>query len=146
MKKNPRAKRFMPVTASQQNCLLGMLNQIPDRSKPVGLSLFGDYSESFHHKAQVLQTPNIPPSLREFYNRKLSVEQKENQVKSVHEVKLSPEPIKFIEKSAVLQSNSIVWKSLRADRITASVHEVLYTNQNRHAKNLIKNYVQRIKT
>ena len=80
MKKNPPAKRFIPVTASQQNCLLGKLNQIPDRSKPVGLSLFADYSESFHHKAQVPQTPNIPPSLREFYNPKLSVEQKENQV------------------------------------------------------------------
>ena len=146
MKKNPPAKRFIPVTASQQNCLLGMLNQIPDRSKPVGLSLFADYSESFHHKAQVPQTPNIPPSLREFYNPKLSVEQKENQVKSIHEVKLSPEPIKFIEKSAVLQSNSIVWKSLRPGRVTASVHEVFHTNQNSQAKSLIRNYVQRIKT
>ena len=124
----------MPVTASQQNCLLGMLNQIPDGSKPVGLSLFADYSESFHHKAQVPQTPNIPASLREFYNPKLSLEQKQNQVKSVHEVKLSPEPIKFIEKSGVLQSNSIVWKSLRAGRITASVQEVLHTNQNSQAE------------
>ena len=44
-KKNPPAKRFMPATASQQKCLLGMLNQIPDRSKPVGLGLFADYSE-----------------------------------------------------------------------------------------------------
>ena len=146
MKKNPPAKRFMPVTASQQNCLLGMLNQIPDGSRPVGLRLFADYSESFHHKAQVPQTPNIPPSLREFYNPKLSVEQNENQVKSVHEVKLSPEPIKFIEKSTVLQSNSTVWKSLRAGRITASVQEVLHTNQNSQAKSLIRNYVQRMKT
>ena len=146
MNKNPPPKRFITATIPQQKCSLGMLNQIPYRSKPVGLSLFADYSESFHHKVQVPKTPNIPPSLREFYNPKLSVEQKENQVKSIHEVKLSPEPIKFIEKSAVLQSNSIVWKSLRADRITASVHEVLYTNQNRQAKNLIKNYVQRIKT
>ena len=131
----------MPVTASQQNCLLGILNQIPDGSQPVGLSLFADYSESFHHKAQVPQTPNIPPSLREFYNQKLSLEQKENQVNQ-----LSPEPIKFIEKLAVLQSNSIVWKSLRAGRITASVHEVLHTNQNSQAKSLIRNYVQRMKT
>ena len=51
MKKNPPAKRFMPATASQQKCLLGMLNQIPDRSKPVGLTLFADYSESSHQKA-----------------------------------------------------------------------------------------------
>ena len=41
----------MPATASQQKCLLGMLNQIPDRSKPVGLTLFADYSESSHQKA-----------------------------------------------------------------------------------------------
>ena len=54
----------MPATASQQKSLLGMLNQIPDRSKLVGLSLFDDYSESFHHKAQVSQTSKIPPSLR----------------------------------------------------------------------------------
>ena len=40
LKKNPPAKRFMPATTSQQKCLLGMLNQIPERSKPVGLSLF----------------------------------------------------------------------------------------------------------
>ena len=52
-----------------------MLHQISDRSKPVGLSLLA----------------KIPPSLRQFYNPKLSEEQKENQVKSVHEVKLSPE-------------------------------------------------------
>ena len=64
LKKNPPAKRFMAATASQQECLLGMLNQIPDRSKPVGLSLCADYSESFHHKAQVPQTPKIPPSLK----------------------------------------------------------------------------------
>ena len=113
-KKNPPAKRFMPATTSQQKCLLGMLNQIPERSKPVGLSLFVDYSASFHHEAQVLQTPKIPPSLREFYNPNLSEEQIENQVKSVHEVKFSREQIKFIEKSAVLQSNSIVWGSLLA--------------------------------
>ena len=52
-----------------------------------GLSLFADYSESFHHKAQVPQTPKITPSLRKFYNPKLSEEQIENQVKSVHELK-----------------------------------------------------------
>ena len=108
MKKNPPAKRFMAGRASQQNRLLGMLNQIPDRSKPVGLSSFADYSASFHHKAQVPRTPNISPSLTEFYNPKLSEEQKENQVKSAHEVKISPEQVKFIEKPAVLQSNSIV--------------------------------------
>ena len=73
---------------------------------------FADYSGSFHHKAQVPQTPKILPSLREFCNPKLSEEQIGNQVKSVHEVKLNPEQIKFIEKSAVPQSNSIVWKSL----------------------------------
>ena len=147
MKKNRPAKRFMLVTASQQNCLLGMLNQIPDGSKPVGLSLFADYSESFHHKAQVPQTPKIRPSVREFYNPKLSEEQIENQVKSVHELKLCPEKIKFIEKSTVLQSNSIVWKSLRGGRITApNVHEILHTDQNNPAKSLIKNYVQRVKT
>ena len=50
LKKNPSAKKFMPATPSQQKFLLGMLNQIPDRSKPVGLSLFADYSESFHPK------------------------------------------------------------------------------------------------
>ena len=72
-------------------------------------------------------TPKIPPSLREFYNPKLSEEQIENQVKSVHELKLCPEKIKFIEKSTVLQSNSIVWKSLRAGRITASnIHSTLH--------------------
>ena len=75
LKKNPPAKRFMPTTASQQKSLLGMLNQIPDRSKPVWLSLFADYTESFHHKAQVPQTPKIPPCLREFYNPTLSEEQ-----------------------------------------------------------------------
>ena len=75
-----------------------------------GLSLFADYSESFHHKAQVPQTPKITPSLRKFYNPKLSEEQMENQVKSVHELKLCPEQIKIIEKSTVLQSNSIDWK------------------------------------
>ena len=84
LKKNPPAQRFMAATASQMECFLGMLNQIPDRSKPVGLSLFADYSESFHHKAQVPQTPKIPPSLREFYNPKLPEEQIENHVKSVH--------------------------------------------------------------
>ena len=52
-----------------------------------GLSLFADYSESFHHKAQVPQTPKIRPSVREFYNPKLSEEQIENQVKSVHQLK-----------------------------------------------------------
>ena len=92
-------------------------------------------------------TPKIPPSLREFYNPKLSEEQIENQVKSVHELKLCPEKIKFIEKSTVLQSNSIVWKSLRGGRITApNVHEILHTDQNNPAKSLIKNYVQRVKT
>ena len=136
----------MPGRASQQNRLLGMLNQIPDRSKPVGLSLFADYSVSFHHKAQVPWTPNISPSLTEFYNPKLSEEQKENQVKSAHEVKNRPEQIKFIEKPAVLQSKSIVQKNLRAGRITASVHEVPYTNQNNQTKSLIKNYLQRVKT
>ena len=137
----------MPATASQHKCLLGTLNQIPDRSKPVGLGLFADYSESSHHKAQVSQTPKIRPSLREFYNPKLSEEQIKNQVKSVHQLKLCPELIKFIEKSTVLQSNSIVWKSLRGGRITASnVHETLHTDQNNPAKSLIKNYVQRVKT
>ena len=108
MKKNPPAKRFMPATDSQQKSLLDMLNQIPERSKPVGLRLFTDYSESFQHKAQVPETPKIPPSLRKFYNPKLSEEQIENEVKSVHDVKLSPGQIKFIEKSTVLQSNSVV--------------------------------------
>ena len=70
LKKNPPAKRFMPATASQQECILGMLNQIPDSSKLVRLSLFADYSESFHHKAQAPQTPKIPPSVRGFYNPK----------------------------------------------------------------------------
>ena len=68
LKKNPPAKRFLSAVASQQKCLLGMLNQVPHRSKSVGLSFFADYSESFHHKAQVPQTLKIPPSLREFYN------------------------------------------------------------------------------
>ena len=71
----------MLSTASKQKLLLGMLNQISDRSKPVRLSLLA----------------KIPPSLRQFYNPKLSEEQKENQVKSVHEVKLSPEQVKFTE-------------------------------------------------
>ena len=96
-----------------------MLNQVPHRSKSVGLSLFAHYSESFYHKAQVPQTPKTPSSLREFYNGKLSEEQRENQVRSVHEVKLSPEQIKFIENSTVLHSNSIIWKSFLAVRITA---------------------------
>ena len=100
LKKNPPAKTFIPATASQQKFLLGILNQIPDRSKPVGLSLFADYSESFHHKAQLPQTSKIPSCLREFYDPKLSEEQIENQVKSEHEVKLS--------KPTVLQGNSIV--------------------------------------
>ena len=120
LKKNPPAKRFMPATASQQECILGMLNQIPDRSKLVRLSLYADYSESFHHKAQVPQTPKIRPSVREFYNPKLSEEQIENQVKPVHELKLCSEKIKFTEKPTVLRSNSIVWKSLGAGQITAS--------------------------
>ena len=60
---------------------------------------------------------------------------------------MCPELIKFIEKSTVLQSNSIVWKSLRGGRITApNVHEILHTDQNNPAKSLIKNYVQRVKT
>ena len=112
LKKNPPAKRFMPATASQQKCLLGMLNEIPGRSKPVGLGLFADYSESFHHKAQVSQTPKIRPFLREFYNPKLSEEQIENQVKSVHELKLCPEQIKFIEKSTSSEQFSSLEKSL----------------------------------
>ena len=100
---------------------------------------FADYSGSFYHKAQVPQTPKILPSLREFCNPKLSEEQIGNQVKSVHEVKLNPEQIKFIEKSAVPLSNSIVWKSLWAGWITASnVHEVLHTDQDNPAKSLIK--------
>ena len=62
-------------------------------------------------------------------------------------IKMCPELIKFIEKSTVLQSNSIVWKSLRGGRITApNVHEILHTDQNNPAKSLIKNYVQRVKT
>ena len=112
MKENPPAKRFMPATASQQKCLLGMLNQILDSSKPVGLSLFADYSESFHHKAQVSQTPQIPPSLREFHSPILSEEQIENQLKSVHKVKLNSEQIKVVKYLTVFQSNLIVWKSL----------------------------------
>ena len=56
---------------------------------------------------------------------------------------MCPELIKFIEKSTVLQSNSIVWKSLRGGRITApNVHEILHTDQNNPAKSLIKNYVK----
>ena len=116
-----------------------MLKQIPDKSKPAGLALFADYSESFHHKVQVPQTPKIPPFLREFYNPKLREEQIKNQVKSVHEVKLSPGQIKFVEKSTVLRNNSIVWKSLPAARITESnVQDVLHTDQNNPAKSLIK--------
>ena len=64
---------------------------------------------------------------------------RENQVKSGHKLKLIPGQIKFIEKSSVLQSNSIVWKILWAGRITASnVHEILHNDQNNPAKSLIK--------
>ena len=123
-----------------------MLNQILDSSEPVELSLFADYSESFHHKAQVSQTPKIPPSLREFYNPKLSEEQLENQLKSVHKVKLSSKQFKVIEKLTVFQSNLIVWKSLRAGPMTASnVHEVLHTDQINPAKSVMKCYVQKVK-
>ena len=76
------------------------MNRIPDRSKPVGLSLLADYSESFHHKAQLPQTSKIPSCLREFYDQKLPEEEIENQVKSEHEVKFS--------KPTVLQGNSVV--------------------------------------
>ena len=40
----------MPAGASHQKSPLGLLNQIPDKSKPAGLSLFADNSESFHDK------------------------------------------------------------------------------------------------
>ena len=147
LKENPPAKRFMPATASQQKCLLGMLNQILDSSKPVGLSLFADYSESFHHKAQVSQTPKIPPSLREFHSPQLLEEQIENQLKSVHKVKLSSEQIKVIEYLTVFQSNLIVWKSLWSGPMTASnVNKVLHTDQNNPAKSLMKSYTQKVKT
>ena len=59
-------------------------------------------------------------------------------VKSLHEVKLSPKQIKFVEKLTVFQSNSISWKSLQAGRILVSnAHEVLHTNQNNLAKRLM---------
>ena len=89
-----------------------------------------------YHRLQVQF--QIPSSLKEFYNPKLSKEQIKNHLKSVHEVKLNPEQVRFIEKSTVLHSNSIVWKSLRAGQITASnVHEVFHTDQNDPAKSLV---------
>ena len=123
------------------------MNQILYRSKPVGVSLFAGYIESFHYKVQETTDSKNTTIPKRVLQPKLSEEQIENQVKSVHELKLFPEQIRFIEKSTVLQSNSIVWKSLRAGRITASnVHEVLHTDQNNPAKSLMKNYAQRIKT
>ena len=54
----------MPTTALQQASLLSMLNQAPDNSKPVGLSLFADFGKSFHHKAQDLKNTSIPKSFK----------------------------------------------------------------------------------
>ena len=71
-KKNPPAKIFMPETAPQQKCLLGMLNQILDRSKLVGLSLFADYSESFHHRAQTIPKRVLQPKIIRGTNRESS--------------------------------------------------------------------------
>ena len=105
----------------------GILNQILYRSKPVGVSLFAGYIESFHYKVQETTDSKNTTIPKRVLQPKLSEEQIENQVKSVHELKLFPEQIRFIEKSTVLQSNSIVWKSLRAGRITASnIHSTLH--------------------
>ena len=72
LKKNPPAKIFMPETAPQQKCLLGMLNQILDRSKLVGLSLFADYSESFHYRAQTIPKRVLQPKIIRGTNRESS--------------------------------------------------------------------------
>ena len=92
------------------------MNQILYRSKPVGVSLFAGYIESFHCKAQETTESKNTTIPKRVLQPKLSEEQIENRVKSVHELKLFPEQIRFIEKSTSSeQFNSLEKSSSRSN-------------------------------
>ena len=101
----------MPTTALQQASLLSMLNQAPDNSKPVGLSLFADFGKSFHHKAQDLKNTSIPK--RVLQTKTIIGTNRESNKSSTQSKKLNPKQIKFIETSG--KSDVDVFKRLLSE-------------------------------
>ena len=93
------------------------------------MSLFCGFSNSFHHKAAIPKTVKLPKPLREYFRSNLSQDDVEKEIEHLKIIKLSKEPVEYIENSTKAQGNSLLWKEVRIGRITASIgHDVLHTN------------------
>ena len=104
----------------------------------MGLSLFHEYSENFHHKAAVPTKPKIPKCLREYFKPGLEQEAITEIVNSIYTLTISEEDGKFVENATKKQGQSMIWKEMRVGRITASVaHDILHTNQESPSTKLI---------
>ena len=106
---------------------------------PVALSLFKDYSEPFVFTKPVPLNPKIPNCLREFYKPNISKEEVLENIQKIMDIKLTEEQVDFIENATKQQSNSLLWKDMRIDRITASIaYDVLHTNIDKPSASVIK--------
>ena len=86
------------------------------------------------------ERPKIPKSLRDFYCPNIKAEDVAAKIEEIYSIPITEAERDFIEQSTKSQSSSLMWKELRAGRITASVaHSVLHARDNKLPKSTILN-------
>eukprot|EP00795_Rhopilema_esculentum_P010025 gene10025-18655_t len=120
----------------EQKDFLQRLYNLEPKEQPVALSIFENFSTTFHHKANVRERSILPKSPRSFFTEdELKYEEKRAEL---YAQKLSKADIHYIESATRSQSKSLVWHEIRVGRITASLaHDVLHSKIDKPAKSLV---------
>ena len=134
-----RKRKYPVATETEKHMFLSSLKEIEKDQKPIALSLFEGFSDSFHHKAPIPNKVKIPPKMSSFYLPEADAETVKERTEYMMTYNISSESINYIFNATKLQNQSLIWSDMRLGQITASVvHDVLHTNIDKPAKSLIK--------
>lgn len=138
-RKRDDTKTFPKATESEKHSFLGAISKC--KTKPIVLSTFYGYSESFHWKKNPVKSPQLPLSLRTLYQetgKDVTDISEEIMDKAMKKIAISKEQSQFICETTKAQSDSLVWREQRIGRITSSnVHRVLHTDQDNPSQSLV---------
>lgn len=101
--KTPVNHSFERASESEKGMVLKGLKELPPKDQPVGLTLFYEYSDNFHHKVTVTAKPKIPKSLRGYFCPNLSPQQLDEKVAELFSISISSDGRIFIEHATRLQ-------------------------------------------
>ena len=141
-KKKPiKIKEYSPSNEEQQIEMIRALKQLPINQQPIALSSYQEYGQKyvFNTDDKIVKNPKIPKSLRGYYLLNPSEKDIAESLRNMYSLVVTDEDRDFVQKSTILQSNSLLWNKLRIGRITASsAHDVLHTCFENPSTSLIK--------